>query len=470
MSDPQLPSLETLDVPGGSAGEHRALVTGRPLVVAATGDDGLNTIRRALQPLRCWALEDVRFHFDSSFLSVDGRREFARLDQELTRGALRVALFGHADPTGDDAYNKILSGRRAQAVYALLRRDLDAWETLYQQPFGGDNWRQMAVREMLLAAGFDPGSQAAVQDFQASRGLAVDGVAGPNTRRELFALYMDFVCVDGHGQPYTLGDEDFLGRGAESDGAIDVQGCTEFNPIYLMSQTQAQVLAQDREARNAENAPNRRVVGFLFDAAIELRRAQWPCPSLSEGSGGCRASFWPDGDARRQFGESAREHAKGGGTMACAFYDRLARFSPCEAKRGRLRLRLVDAQLGPIPSAEYTIEVSGRVLRRGVASEGGILTEPSLPIGPRMVVRFGERHPEADASILLPHRTEVVLGLTGDTSLDADFQRLHNLGYPDARNNPGRIAAFQVAVGIEPADGEFDEQTRQAVRDAHDSI
>src|SRR6202040_1126607 len=45
-----------------------------------------------------------------------------------------ISVFGHADPVGDDEYNKHLSGRRATGIYALLlsSTDPDAAVKLWQ--------------------------------------------------------------------------------------------------------------------------------------------------------------------------------------------------------------------------------------------------------------------------------------------------------------------------------------------------
>src|SRR5438132_677217 len=57
-----------------------------------------------------------------------------------------MSLFGHADPVGNDDYNKVLSGRRVAAIYGMLTRDADIWEDLFSnkgafaQPAAGDKW------------------------------------------------------------------------------------------------------------------------------------------------------------------------------------------------------------------------------------------------------------------------------------------------------------------------------------------
>ena len=50
-----------------------------------------------------------------------------------------LSIFGHADPVGNDEYNKGLSGRRATVIYALLISNSDPntavrlWEEVAQQ-------------------------------------------------------------------------------------------------------------------------------------------------------------------------------------------------------------------------------------------------------------------------------------------------------------------------------------------------
>src|SRR5689334_11019114 len=108
---------------GGATGLHPG-ANRRLLPVAASTQSGRNTLRFSLLPVACWKLEDLRFDVDSSFIKPDGVEEFAAL-LELRRQhpGCPISIFGHADPSGSDDYNKTLSGRRALAVHALLLRD-----------------------------------------------------------------------------------------------------------------------------------------------------------------------------------------------------------------------------------------------------------------------------------------------------------------------------------------------------------
>src|SRR5574337_1959703 len=97
------------------------LPSGDPVRVAPMLAAERNTIREGLVPVARWQVEDLRFDFDSSFVLPDARDEFALLAAlRHDFPECRMALFGHADPVGDDEYNKVLSGRRAMAVYGLV--------------------------------------------------------------------------------------------------------------------------------------------------------------------------------------------------------------------------------------------------------------------------------------------------------------------------------------------------------------
>jgi hypothetical protein len=330
-----------------------------PLVVAPTDKDSEhNTIRPAIFPLACFKLEDVTFDFDSSFIMPGLRPAMAALKDLLDEHPNSpMSIFGHADPVGNDDYNKGLSGRRAQAFFALLSRRIDLWEDLHtHEPKG---WGDRSVQLMLDALGFNPGrtdgtvdqpTKDAIKAFQSAEGLGSDGIAGPNTRKKLYEKYMDFLCVDSAATPYQLEKSAFLGRGADAGGKADFQGCSEFNPLLLFSKEEKRVFDadQDKGPRNAENAPNRRVMVLLFRPGTTVDVSKWPCPRAKEGTAGCRKRFWSDGEKRRQNTDDRREFKDTRDTFACRFYQRLSDNSPCE-------------RAGALAAFRYSIQIAAEL-------------------------------------------------------------------------------------------------------------
>ena len=314
-----------------------------PLTIAPTTSDAdHNTIRPTIVPLACFKLEDLTFEFDSSFILPGVRASMSEFKTLLdAHPKSPAAVFGHADPVGNDEYNKALSGRRAQAVYALLTRRTDLWEELHTQAQGGKGWGIPSVQIMLDSLGFPPGrtdgtvdapTTQAIKDFQSANGLSPDGKAGAATRKKLHEKYMDFLCVDDQDAPFSLKKTDFLGRGADKDLKADMQGCGEFNPILMFSKAESDAFAagKDKTARDADNAPNRRVMILLFRPGSKADAAKWPCPRVKEGTGACRKRFWSDADERRKFQKDRREFKDTKDTFACRFYQRLTDSSPCE--------------------------------------------------------------------------------------------------------------------------------------------
>jgi len=107
-----------------------------------------------------------------------------------------------------------------------------------------------------------------------------------------------------------------------------LQGCSRFNPVKLLPISVMN--GDDQDARNAADAPNRRVIMFFFRKGVKITKADWPCPPVKESTRACKAQFWHDGDQRRQNGDVERKYLDTHDTMACRFYDRFARRSPCE--------------------------------------------------------------------------------------------------------------------------------------------
>ena len=427
---------------GGLAREHarRRL----PLYVAPTSDgDHHNTLEPPLAPIGCWRIEAARFDFDSSVVRPEAKAELTLLAALVQRMGQPVpAVFGHADPVGDDEYNKTLSGRRAAAVYGLVTRDVELWDRLYTQPFSTDDWQSTALPLMRQVTG--------------------QPVSTP--RKLVFAAYMDAICQDEAGQPFAIPREQFLGGGADPDGKADYQGCGEFNPILVFSQAEGQALQSNREERNRENAPNRRVLVLLFPPGFHVEPGSWPCPRAKEPSTGCRPHFWPDGDQRRAQQDRRREYEVDHDTFACALYDGMARRSPCEGLRKTLVVRLVGPDGQPVAGAHYHVDLGGDP-RDGVADAAGCVREPDVVAPATVIVEFGD--PRRHTVDVRPYRAFVDLTLL-DRRDDASFhERLYNLGYPRSTFPSDAIEAFQRDRELPPT-RTLDEATKAALLAAHD--
>lgn len=295
---------------GGISGTH-TLHVDHLLRAGPTTEDKHNTYRMALVPLACWHIKDVRFEFDSSFVLPDAADELQMLAKlRAEHPGAPISVFGHADPVGNDQYNKELSGRRAIAVYAMLIRREAMWEELYKKPhsMGGDVWGQKSIHRMQDALG-QPHSP----------------VSKPVDRAILFRAYMDLVCGE-----MVLTPGDFLARGADPDGKGDYQGCGEFNPLLVFSKKETADLDKNHKKRNEENAPNRRVLAYLFRPGSVVSPDKWPCPRAKEDTAGCTKRLWSDEKVRRNPSGDRREFEETKDTFGCRFYHRIAVESPCE--------------------------------------------------------------------------------------------------------------------------------------------
>jgi hypothetical protein len=330
---------------GGIAAKHPPAVVHDVLVGPSTNGE-FNTVELDFAPEACVRFDDVRFEFDSSFIGPEAKTELKLLGKLIKEGPERPAsIFGHADPVGDDDYNKILSGRRSQAMYGLLTRKTELWEDLFKHPQGGDSWGTQSIQVMLKTLGhysgpindtLDTPTRDAVKAFQGSpegAGLTADGDPGQNTRPKLYKAYMDRICVDDTDQPFQLDPaKNFLAQGADAGGKGDFQGCSEFNPDLVFSQEETNKFKNpaNKAERDQENKPNRRVVIYLFRKGSKISPASWPCPRAKEGVAACRKRFFSDGEKRRTPAASRRLFKDTKDTFACRFYDRISTLSPCE--------------------------------------------------------------------------------------------------------------------------------------------
>ena len=187
---------------GGIGGKH-AEFSDLTAFLGPTDANLSNTIREGLFPIACWRLDDPRFDFDSSIVLPEAAGELSELASlMLEHPGAPLSMFGHADPVGDDEYNKQLGGRRVTAVHALLLRDTAAWERLFQNPLGADDWRGKIVP--LIRGELElPGT----------------GDGDSTTRAKLFRNYMDHCCrfpdsdevpPEKRGKPFQVTSADFL--------------------------------------------------------------------------------------------------------------------------------------------------------------------------------------------------------------------------------------------------------------------
>lgn len=150
-------------------------------------------------------------------------------------------VIGHTDTSGEPYINDPLSLERAESVVAFLTDDVEAWYAWYgfdkpeEKRWG---WREdRAMIGALPDFGERPPAETEVVWFQRTRGLEVDGWAGPNTRRALIAEYM---ALDGTTLP--------------SSATLTRHGCGESFPTGA---------ADDQE--------DRRVEFFLFDRELGVQ-------------------------------------------------------------------------------------------------------------------------------------------------------------------------------------------------------
>jgi OmpA family len=425
---------------GGTAGTVAPVEPFKLLIGSATSNE-FNTVRLRLIPIACWKVDEVRFAFDSSFVTPEIKTELQMLSDLRSHHAAKVpatghdllpplSIFGHADPIGHDDYNKALSGRRAKAIYALLIFNSAPGKAvgLWHEIAATENWG--ADHRKAMKANVPPGT----------------------SDSDLFRAYMASLS----GPDFKLTSKDFLGQGADSGGKGDFQGCSSFNPLLIFSQQRQKDFEkaeqdQDKAAladRNAANAPNRRVLLLLFMPGSRVIPGKWPCPRASEGIAGCVRRFWSDGQKRRSTRLPAddRTFDATADTFACRFYQRLSESSPCERTLKSVTVRLYDAFGQSIPFAPFSVSVSGGALSRvDRADAQGFITIRDVETPASCDVHWGLPPKEGNPTDLLFVRTIFVIA-DNDHSPGVAEKKLSNLGYKDS-SSTDNIIGFQLDFG-----------------------
>ena len=371
---------------GGVSGEHPS-VEPFQFLVGPTTTDQFNTARLRLIPIACWRVDDVRFAFDSSFVNADPdpdnpndiRAELGHLlDLVNDHPGAPLSVFGHADPVGSDDYNKLLSGRRAMAIYAVLvahgepDRAVKLWDYVSRQ----EHWAAKQREAMQTFTGLPSGT--------------------PDST--LYRSYLQKLCPP----ELKLTKKDFLGQGADSGSKGDFQGCSEFNPLLLFSKEKQDRFdkAQQRnskddvatlEERNAANAPNRRVMALLFRRGSRVDPAKWPCPRALEGVAGCKKRFFSDGEKRRstRLSTDDRKFDDKEDTFACRFYQRISSGSPCR----KLTANVFRYGLELAKHLPWTEAATFRIVATDGSQERSFSMDEGAPTGNLREFIFSEARP-----------------------------------------------------------------------------
>jgi len=274
--------------------------------LAVDKEHTLRVKKQAVPPKQfegCEKISGVTFDFDKSFVRPSVVGDLKKFEAQLAKHPeAKVMIFGHTDKVGSEIYNKELSERRALSVYAFITNQPAIWEDLYKE----ESWGLKSVQAILKDMGdpYDPGpvdgvdgpkTQAAVKQFQRDNGLAVDGIAGPNTRAKLFAAYM------AGKHDIEIDDARFMDP--------KHMGCGEFNPVV------------ETEERNEDN---RRVTFFLFN---EGRLPRIPCK---------HGDLGPCNKQKNSPLPRFKEE------FHCSFYDSITRDCPCEGGVSPQQARLTE--------------------------------------------------------------------------------------------------------------------------------
>ena len=282
------------------------------------------------KPLAVWSLGAVHFGFDSSFILPSAAAKIADFKAEIAKhpGAA-LAVFGHADPVGEDDANKGLSGRRAFAVWCLLAKDPTGWTQLAS----ADKWDLRTTQTMLshlkdkaasapyyggsIDGKTGPKTESAIKAFRADHSLGNGTALDAKSKEALYKAYMESVCE------VTCKPEDFVGDPKDTKRQWACVGCSEFNPVLVFGKSDDAKFrnASDKTERNAKNAPNRRATVFLFPPGAKgPGNVEFPCPQWSEGVSACRKQLFEDADKRRNPSDAERTWEKDKDTFACRFY------------------------------------------------------------------------------------------------------------------------------------------------------
>jgi hypothetical protein len=242
--------------------------------------------------------------------------------------------------------------------------------------------------------------------------------------------------------------------------------------MFSRAENEAFARDTDKTQRNAENAPNRRVTGLLFQPGSRINVGTWPCPAAEAPTARCRTRFFADHTTRRTFQAARRTNEVDRDTFACRFFDILNDNSSCEGATRLVALQVIfqrfpgtggtDAERG-IANTPFTLRVIGGATTTGRTTATGtvVLTMPASStavldvLGSQYVI-------------------QTLAALESNAGLDGVKRRLqilgHSVGTIDTtatQDSDRGVLEFQAdANPTINVDGQIDPNTRTPIRDA----
>lgn len=352
-------------------------------------------------------LKGLLFDTDKSFLLPASAAVFERIkDVYRQERSAKLLIVGHTDTTGDASINDPLSLERADNTLAYLRDDVDTWLAMYDASVRAKGrWGAQEDMAMILSLpDFDqkPESEDAVRWFQRTRGLDVDGVAGPKTRRQLITEYM---AKDGA----SLDEEEF-------DIEATTHGCGENFPL-----NDGQDGVDESPLDDKEDAADRRVELFFFDPEFGIVP---PPPGKNSKKGSTEYPEW------RKRAEVLSDDTVGQFNVA---------------------VRLFDNAGEPLPKTAFELDAGPAKLRGKSDAEGFVRTTLDVKAEKATLrwlpVDAESEEFEVEDEAEFVYTQEIFLELLGNAKTEEDRKEstrraLHNLGY-DGDDLEANVRHFQ---------------------------
>jgi outer membrane protein OmpA-like peptidoglycan-associated protein len=196
-----------------------------PLVVFDPAGSAPQVRMLGVVPRSILARLHAAFNTNRTFLlpnALPSLRTLRKLYQD--NAPCKLLVVGHADTKGGLPYNDQLSLERAQSVIAYLKDDVEAWFKFYSDKDDRKRWGKVEDHLMIIAMPdfrTKPQGEDEVEFFQRTRGLAVDGDAGKDTRRALIEEYMS---LDGTSLADFVGEIEAVAHGCGENFPLDDRG------------------------------------------------------------------------------------------------------------------------------------------------------------------------------------------------------------------------------------------------------